>query len=113
MIVAFSRDALRIPGMTEACRKSVVLLAAVLGLRSGGMPAQDLAAPPPPPPPEQKQPNRPPQDGQPYRPVPGRGSMIPGNPGAYPRGDREHMDAFKQLPEEERQLLEEIGRAHV
>jgi hypothetical protein len=102
-MIAFSGDALRMRGMSDASRKSVVLLAAVLGLRSGGLRAQDSAAPPPPP--EQKQPNRPPQDGQPYRPGPGRGGMMPGNPGMYPRGDREHSEAFNRLPEEERRRV--------
>jgi len=102
-MIAFCGDALKVPAMSDACRRSVVLLAAVLGLRSGGMPAQGLVAPPPPP--EQKQPNRPPQEGQPYRPAPGRGGMMPGGPGMYPRGDREHADAFNRLPDEERRRV--------
>ena len=91
-MIAFFGDELRIPRMSEACRKLIVLLAAVFGLQLSAVRAQD------PPPPEQKQP----KDGQPHHAGPPRGGMIPGNPGTFPRGDREHMDAFKQLPEEER-----------
>lgn len=104
--IAFSGDALKVPRMSEVCRRFVAVLAAVLGLRSGGVHAQNSGAPPPPPP-EQKQPSRPPQDGQPYRPMPGRGGMMPGGPGMYPRGDREHAEAFNRLPEEERRRVRE------
>jgi hypothetical protein len=84
---------------------SLMLLAAMACLDGSGARADDAVPAPPPPPPKG---DRPPPDGQGYRPGPPRGGMMPGASGMYPRGgDREHMEAFNQLPEEERRRVRE------
>ncbi len=85
----------------KICPTIVILLVVACGIRSSVVDAQDVT----PPPPEQQQTDRPPREGQQTRQAPLRGGLISEMPGMFPRGDREHMDAFKQLPEEERQRL--------
>ncbi|HEY2572675.1 MAG TPA: hypothetical protein VGH65_01360 [Verrucomicrobiaceae bacterium] len=100
--IAFCEVTSKLRRMKPVCLPVFALLAAVASLAGSALRADD-AIPAPPPPPKGE---RPPQDGQGYRPGPPHGGMMPGAPGMM-RGEREHMDAFNQLPEEERKRVRE------
>jgi hypothetical protein len=100
--IAFCPDAWKVRGVRDTRPITIMLLTVVCVLQAAGSRAEDAM---PPPPLEPKPSDRPPQDGPGRRPGPPRGGGMPGTPGVYPRGDREHTDAFNQLPEEERQRI--------
>lgn len=88
---AFLKVAPKIVVMNFISRKPVLLMAAVFSMVTTVAKAEV--------------PEPPPKDGAGQRNAGPMGGMLPGVPGMYPRGDRDRMDAFKQLTEDERQRV--------
>ena len=105
--VAFCTVSSKMKKMNRSLRQTSLLLAFAMTLAVPAAMSQDPGPVPPPRPPGEQPPGPKPPGDAPHRPNGMRPGMGFSGGGFFPRGDRDRMESFKELSEEERSKIRE------